>query len=146
MEAAMGTTYDTDVAAWANEQAALLREGRVTEIDTLNIAEEIEDVAESERRELGSEIVLLVGHLLKWKFQPSRRGKSWAATIRAQRSAIRYALRKMPSLKPVLQDEEWLDMLWQDALALAQQQTDLDLPADWIWPVSQVLDDSFWPD
>jgi hypothetical protein len=146
MEAVMGTTYDTDVVAWANEQATLLREGRLTEIDVLNIAEEIEDVAKSERRELESRMAILIAHLLKWKFQPGRRGTSWAATIRAQRARIRHTLHKMPSLKPVLKDEVWLDLLWLDAVALAEQQTNLNLPGSWIWPVSQILDDSFWPD
>ena len=34
--------YDTDFYAWANEQAALLRSGRLAEADIANIAEEIE--------------------------------------------------------------------------------------------------------
>jgi hypothetical protein len=146
MEVVMGTTYDADVVAWANEQAALLREGRLAEIDVLNIAEEIEDVAKSERRELGSEIVLLVAHLLKWKFQPSRRGKSWSSTIHTQRMAIRYALHKMPSLKHTLEDEEWLELLWHRGVTLAQKETTLNFPQQWIWSLSQVFDDDFWPD
>ena len=36
------TLYDTDFYAWANEQAALLRAGCLTEADIGNIAEEIE--------------------------------------------------------------------------------------------------------
>ncbi|MDQ9557779.1 DUF29 family protein, partial [Serratia marcescens] len=38
------TRYETDVVAWANEQAALLRSGKLSEIDIEKIAEEIEDV------------------------------------------------------------------------------------------------------
>lgn len=142
----MATPYETDIVAWASEQAALLRAGKLSFVDALNIAEEIEDVAKSERRELASRMAILIAHLLKWKFQPGRRGTSWAATIRAQRAGIRHPLDKMPSLKPVLEDEVWLDLLWLDAVALAQQQTNLDLPAGWIWTITQVLDDAFWPD
>lgn len=40
----MGTPYETDVIAWAKEQAALLWYGRFSEIDIARIAEEIEDV------------------------------------------------------------------------------------------------------
>jgi hypothetical protein len=29
----MSTSYETDVIAWANEQAVLLRDGRLAEID-----------------------------------------------------------------------------------------------------------------
>ena len=38
------TLYDRDFYAWANEQARLLREGLLSEADTLNIAEEIESM------------------------------------------------------------------------------------------------------
>jgi hypothetical protein len=142
----MGTSYDTDVVAWANEQAALLRAGRFDAIDALNIAEEIEDVGKTEQRELGSHLAVLLAHLLKWKFQPGRRGKSWQSTIRAQRADVNYALQKMPSLKHLLDDEKWLAVAWKHGVAQAQKETELDLPQQWIWPLSQVLDDDFWPD
>lgn len=43
----MNTSYDNDVAAWASEQAALLRAGEVNAIDSFTIAGEIEAVARS---------------------------------------------------------------------------------------------------
>ena len=43
----MASTYETDVVAWANEQAALLRSGNLSAIDIEHIAEEIEDVGKS---------------------------------------------------------------------------------------------------
>jgi hypothetical protein len=142
----MGTPYETDIVAWANEQAALLRAGRVAAIDVLNIAEEIEDVGKSAHRELGSRMAVLLGHLLKWKYQPQRRGKSWQATIRAQRASIDHLLATTPSLKHVLHNERWLKVAWLDGVALAQADTELDYPPDWIWPLHQVLDDQFLPD
>ena len=42
----MGTSYDADIVTWAEEQATLLREGRLTEIDIVNIAEESESECE----------------------------------------------------------------------------------------------------
>ncbi len=44
--------YDRDFFAWANEQAALLRAGRLAAADIDNIAEEIESMGRSEKREL----------------------------------------------------------------------------------------------
>jgi hypothetical protein len=41
----MGTIYEQDVLAWAQEQAALLRSGKLSAIDSEHIAEEIDDVA-----------------------------------------------------------------------------------------------------
>ncbi|NCC29400.1 MAG: DUF29 family protein, partial [Gammaproteobacteria bacterium] len=40
--------YDRDFFAWANEQAALLRAGRLAAADIDNIAEEIESMGRSE--------------------------------------------------------------------------------------------------
>src|SRR5260363_345132 len=70
--------------AWASEQAALLRAGKLTAIDVEHIAEEIEDVGRSEKRELANRMAVLLVHLLKWKFQPERRGSSWQRTIKEQ--------------------------------------------------------------
>jgi hypothetical protein len=80
--------YDEDILTWADQQAALLRAGRVDLLDILHIADEIEDVGKSEKRELRSRTAVLLAHLLKWQAQPDYRGKSWERTIRAQRKAI----------------------------------------------------------
>ena len=72
----MNTRYETDVLAWANEQAALIRAGRFDQLDLKHIAEEIEDVGKSEQRELVSRMAVLFMHLLKWKFQGKRVAKS----------------------------------------------------------------------
>ncbi len=68
------TRYETDIVAWATEQATLLRSGKFSEIDFEKIAEEIEDVGKSEQRELASRMAVLIAHLLKWQYQPSHRG------------------------------------------------------------------------
>jgi len=81
--------YDRDVVAWANEQAALLRGGRFSELDIEHIADEVEDVGKSEQRELVSRMAILLAHLLKWQFQPERRGRSWLNTIKNQRFLIK---------------------------------------------------------
>lgn len=48
--------YDEDFYAWANEQAALLRAGRLAEADIAHIAEEIESMGKTEKRELRYEL------------------------------------------------------------------------------------------
>ncbi len=59
------TAYDLDFHAWATEQAALLRTGRLSDIDAAHIAEEIEALGRSERHELTSCLSVLLLHLLK---------------------------------------------------------------------------------
>lgn len=142
----MSKLYDGDVVAWAYEQAALLRSGRLEQIDWLNIAEEIEDVAKSEYRELASRLAMLLCHLLKWQFQAARHSKSWLRTIRVQRTFIAKRLAKMPSLRPLLDDDDWLFEVYEDAVQQAARQTGLDeFPDTCPWTISQILDPDFLP-
>jgi len=141
------TRYDDDVAAWASEQAALIRSGRLDQLDLEHIAEEIEDVGKSERRELASRMALLLAHLIKWKYQPERQSNSWRRTIREQRRALGFHLRQVPSLKPTLSDPDWQDAIWADAITKAIEETGMGgLPEHCPWHTDQILADDFLPE
>jgi len=143
----MNTVYETDIIAWSEEQAELLRTRRFLELDIARIAEEIEDVGKSERRELASRMAVLLTHLLKWQCQPGRRGSSWQRTIREQRRAIAARINETPSLKASLSDGNWLDGVWADAVAQATEETGLDVfPDACPWPADVVLSQAFLPD
>jgi hypothetical protein len=143
----MGNLYDTDIVAWSEQQAALLRSGRLSEIDVLNIAEEIEDVGKSEQQQLSNRLAVLAAHLLKWQVQTDHRGASWRSTIRVQRSRIARLLRKVPSLKHSLNDPDFLVEAWEDAVVIVIKETNIEeLPALPIWTVTQILDPNFMPD
>jgi hypothetical protein len=142
----MHTSYDNDVVAWASEQAALLRAGQVNAIDTFNIAQEIEGVARSEKRELASELTALIVHLLRWKFLPGGQCGSWELEIDLQRAAIRYLLKTVPSLQRFFDEAEWMDLVWLRGASIVVRETGLDIPEQWIWSQSQVLDAGFLPD
>jgi Domain of unknown function DUF29 len=112
-----------------------------------HIAEEIESVGREERRELVNRLAVLLLHLLKWAYQPERRGKSWRLTIEEQRRQLARHMRDNPSPQPSL-DEAMADA-YGDAVLRAEGETDL--PRDtfpWSCPYSfeQVMDDGFWPD
>jgi hypothetical protein len=142
----MGTSYDTDVIAWAKEQAALLRGGHLADIDVFHIADEIEDVGRSEQRELVKRASLLLTELLKWRFQPGFRCEHWRRGIELQRKAIAYQLRETPSLKDVLSDAGWRDEMWMDATVAAVAETGMDAPDTWIWSADDMLRPGFFPD
>ncbi len=90
--------YDADVHGWALAQAEFLRAGQLDRIDWLNVVEEIEDVARSERRTAESALRIIMAHVLKWQIQPERRGRSWSLSIKDQRLVYRQSLRENPSL------------------------------------------------
>jgi hypothetical protein len=132
--------YEQDVAAWAQEQVALLRAGHWALLDVEHIAEEIEDMNISHRHQLAHRMAILMAHMLKWQYQPDRRGKSWINTMHTQREAIAKLLRKMPSLRRTLADPEWHEDVWKDALEIAGREAGLtDLPKACVWSLEQVL-------
>src|ERR1700723_630738 len=96
--------YDRDFYAWANKQAALLRAGKLGEADFEHIAEEIESMGKSEKRELVSRLTVLLVHLLKWQHQPVLRSKSWRLTLEEQRIRLENHLADNPSLKSSLNE------------------------------------------
>ncbi len=98
---AKASLYERDLHAWSLEQARLLRDGRLAEIDTENIAEEILDVGKTEYRVLQSAFRVLLAHMLKWDHQPEH-SRSWQNTILEQRDRIEEQLADNPSLKPRL--------------------------------------------
>jgi len=96
--------HDQDFYAWSLEQAALLRQRQTAEADLDLIAEEIESMGKTEKRELVSRLTVLFLHLLKWRFQPQGRGNSWRLSIANARDEIADIIADNPSLKPMLED------------------------------------------
>ncbi|MGA2045992.1 MAG: DUF29 domain-containing protein [Roseiarcus sp.] len=94
--------YDEDFYAWSNEQAALLRAGRLAQADIAHIAEEIESMGRTEKRELIGRLTVLLLHLLKWRLQPGKRTAGWEASVRVQRNRLADHLDDNPSLRPLL--------------------------------------------
>ncbi len=139
--------YDRDFYEWTRCNAALLRAGRLQDADIGHIAEEIEDMGKSERRGLESHLEALLVHLLKWRFQPDRRSRSWTATIRAQRLRIAKLLREMPSLRRL--PAENLNDAYEQAVLDAIGETDLreeDFPASCPFGIDEILDPAFFPE
>jgi hypothetical protein len=141
--------YDRDIVAWAREQARQLRAGRFDLLDIEHLAEEIEDVGRSEQRELASRMTVLLAHLLKWRYQPDRRGVSGQVTLSGQRERLLRRLEKTPSLKAVLSDPDWWADAWLDARIEAAKETGGEIqrfPAACPWTVEQVLGEGWLPE
>src|SRR3954451_23758062 len=96
--------YEDDLYTWVNEQVALLRAGRLEEIDAANVAEELSDLGAEQYDKLESALEVLLMHMLKWDHQPERRSRSWSLTILEQRQRIAKQLRKNPGLKSRLSE------------------------------------------
>ncbi|MCJ2077412.1 DUF29 domain-containing protein [Methylobacterium sp. E-025] len=91
--------YETDFYLWTQAQAELLRARRFDELDLRNLIDEVRSVGASEKREIGNRLAVLLGHLLKWKYQPGARKNGWMSTIVEQRTQIADIMTASPSLK-----------------------------------------------
>ena len=139
--------HDSDFYAWSLEQAALLRAGRVGEADVAAIAEEIESMGKTEKRELVSRLTVLLLHLLKWESQPAGRGASWRLSIANARDEIADLLDDNPSLKAVIDDV--MASAYRYARRKAAIETDLaeeQFPAQCSWSFAKVTNAAFWPE
>ena len=136
--------YNEDYYLWLKKTAQLIREKRFTEVDADNLVEEIEDMGKSEKRALESNMVVLLLHLLKYKYQPAKRSNSWKASIREHRRRLRKAFQDSPSLKVYC--EEVFAECYEDARQQASDETGLSLdtfPVKSPFTVSEVLDKKY---
>lgn len=139
------TAYDEDLAAWAMEQAGLLRDRAGDRLDWDNIAEEIEGVGSSQRREVVARLARLCEHLLRWQVRPEHQSRSWRVKIRRQRRALARVLKDSPSLRPYAAAE--LDDAFAAGREDAESETGLlRLPRRCPWSVDQVLDSDYMPE
>jgi hypothetical protein len=138
--------YDDDLYAWAFEQAAVLRAKRDPDIDFEHIAEELEAMGGSEKREIASRLAVLIQHLLKWEHQPARRSNSWRASILVARAAIEQTIDASPSLRryphePLAKAYEIARLKAADDMGLQTRA----LPVTCPYSVEQILDETFYP-
>jgi hypothetical protein len=137
--------YDRDFYAWANEQAALLREGKLGDADIEHIAQEIESMGKTEKRELASQLTLLMLHLLKWRFQPFMRSATWEVSIKVQRNGLVDHLEDNPSLKPLIGSA--IDKAYRHAVLKSMLETGLPesvFPKICPWSFDEMMDPEFW--
>ncbi|MDF5723931.1 MAG: DUF29 domain-containing protein [Rhizonema sp. PD37] len=139
--------YDKDFYLWIETTAKQLKEGRFTEVDLANLIEEIESMGRSEKRALESNLVVLLIHLLKYKYQSEKRTNSWLSTIFEHRRRINKNLQDSQSLKNYFA-EQFMEC-YQDARQLAALETGLNLetfPVESFLTVDECLNQEFLPD
>jgi hypothetical protein len=81
--------YETDYYEWLEQQAQLLREGRIEDIDAQNLVEEFEELAMGERASVESHAETVIEHLLKLEYSPSDRPRrGWRLTVARHRGRL----------------------------------------------------------
>ncbi len=135
--------YESDFYGWTELQANVLANRQVEALDWQNLREEVISLGKQEYRELVSRLTVLVGHLLKWEYQPDKRSRSWFLTIREQRGAIRRHLQGNPSLSRI---PTALSDAFEAGVDLALRDTDLPIrtfPSHCLFTFEDIITDHF---
>jgi hypothetical protein len=138
--------YEEDFVAWLEDQARHARRGEIDALDLENIAEELEGMARSDRREIRNRLTVLLAHLLKCLVQPRKRSSSWLGTIAEQRFQIAELLADSPSLRNY--PAEILDRYYPFARRNAVRQMRLaesTLPEHCPFGIEEILDSAWLP-
>lgn len=115
--------YERDYHLWVEKTVQILQDKNFKDLDIPNLIEEISDMGRSEKKALKSNSRILLMHLLKWKYQPNKRSKSWKSSIIEHRKRIRDSFQDSPSLKVYFADNFCL--CYEDAKELAAAETGL---------------------
>ena len=141
--------YTQDFYAWTINQAHLLREQCVTEIDCEHLALELEHMGASQKRALQSRLEVLIAHLMKLVYLPALKvnnERGWHITIREQRRRIKEELEDCPSLKSQL--TVCTARAYSYAVDSIVRQFDIDettLPPTCPYSLEQLLNMDFYP-
>ncbi|NRR30129.1 DUF29 domain-containing protein [Oxalobacteraceae bacterium] len=139
--------YEADFLIWINTQVALLREKKFDQLDLDNLIEELDSMARRDKREIANRIQVLLTHLLKYRYQSSRRSKSWRNTIREQRTQIRSIVEDMPSVAQFI--DGYISKRYPHARESAAEQTRIPVaffPSANPFTSEQILDLNYFPE
>jgi hypothetical protein len=138
--------YATDFYGWLTNTAKLIRTGVMEEVDFEHIAEELEAMSKSERRELASRLAVLLAQLLKWQFQSEKRSRSWENTIKIQRIDILDLLEESPSLRYEI--EHVIETAYRKVCIWTEEETGINqqnFPATCPYPLEALLHEQYFP-
>jgi hypothetical protein len=112
------TTRERDRYQWALETAGRLRGEGFSEVDQIAVAEELEQVAGSDRRELRNRVRQILEHLLKLRLvtgaAAERNQAAWRKEIDRHRDELEELLEESHSLEQLL-TADLLEKLYQKA-------------------------------
>ncbi|MFN5515361.1 MAG: DUF29 domain-containing protein [Cyanobacteriota bacterium] len=136
--------YEQDFYTWTSEQAQALAQRRVELLDWEHLAQELVFIGASEKNEIKNRLVVLLSHLLKWCYQPSKRSISWFTTIANQRDDLQDLLTENPGLRQFVPG--LLVRAYRNARREAAAETGLraeTFPEDCSYVIEQVLNAEF---
>jgi hypothetical protein len=142
--------YERDFYSWALEQQRALLEHRIEDLDWDNLADEVGDLARSERRAFRSQCARLIEHLLKLAFAPphllGRNKRLWQVSVREAQREVNELLVESPGMSPSSQgvfSRAWF--FGRDEALKNLKLPDTAIPETPLWTFNQAMDESLDP-
>ncbi|MBD2292568.1 DUF29 domain-containing protein [Anabaena sphaerica FACHB-251] len=142
----LNSLYEQNYQLWLESTIENLKHRNFDNLDIDLLVEEIEEMGGSLKDALENNLIVIIAHLLKCKYQPEKRSGSWRASIKEHRRRINKSIQKHPSLKNYY--ESIFAECYSPALDWAAEETGLlpDIfPEKCPFTTQQVLDSEFFP-
>lgn len=146
MDDHLNNLYQADFHRWAHRQAELLRTRDFARLDLPNLIEELASMGIRKRHELEHRLTILIMHLLKFQLQPDHITGIWVNTIFEQRDRIKAGLKRMPSVRPKLEDA--MHDAYKYGRRKAARETGIPIshfPESLPYTLRQILDNNYLP-
>jgi Domain of unknown function DUF29 len=143
----LSSLHEQDYELWLESTINHLQQRNFDDLDIDLLIEEIEEMGGSLKDALENNLIVVLAHLLKWKYQPDYRSGSWRASIKEHRRRINKSIQKHPSLKKYY--ESIFEDCYPPALDWTVEETGLSadiFPQQCPFTSQQVIDSEFLPD
>ncbi len=140
----MTNLYEEDETLWKETQARMIEEGRLDELDYNSLLTLLLEMTRSDKNSVIGLARIVILHLLKLKFQPEKRSRSWLASVDANRASLNTLL-DSKTLRNYLTAS--LSKIYTMAKRGAHIETGLPLstfPDECPFTIEQILDESFF--
>lgn len=139
--------YETDFYAWTQEQARAVEEGRWSDADAGNVAEEVRSLGRAVKDEVADRIEILLSYLLKWRHLAEYRGLAWKENIDRQRRELADLFEESPTL--AMMNGQFAAAAYENARRRLKYETyfmENDFPPSCPFTTAQVFDSEYFPE
>lgn len=141
----MAARREDDEHLWLQETADYVRNLELPELAEAGLYEYLVEMGNSNRKAIKSQLIRLVMHLLKFRYQPEMASMSWKQSCISARREISLEIDASPSLKPYLLKLLQDDGVYEKAREGAEDETGLEIfPEDNPFSPEQIFDRKFF--
>jgi hypothetical protein len=139
------TIREIDEHQWLEDTAEYVKNLNLPELAESGLYDYLVEMGNSDRKAIKSQLVRLILHLLKFRYQPKMASTSWKQSCISARREISLEIDASPSLKPYLLKLLQDDSVYEKAMEGAEDETGLEIfPEENPFTPEQIMDRKFF--